>query len=218
MLLQSDRRRVERRLLEVSEAERRRFGREIHSGLGQTLTAIGLLCKAIENRRPGGASPDGALLQEMSENVRRAIQQARGLSILASPPVLRDGKLGASLLLLALDIERAWGGRCSLDAGEHVLLDDRRAAIQLYGIAVDAAYFIQRQCACGTLRFRLDDMGRNLVLSVSGDGGSSDRRSDAEDTCALRLIRCRAKGIGARVEWRQTSAHTTLRCLLRRRS
>src|SRR5437867_9318949 len=45
-----ERQRVEKIIAEVSEAERRRFGQDLHDGLGQMLTGVAFLCKTLEQK------------------------------------------------------------------------------------------------------------------------------------------------------------------------
>ena len=46
----TERKRIERQVLEISDREQRRIGQDLHDGLGQQLAGIGFLSKSLEQR------------------------------------------------------------------------------------------------------------------------------------------------------------------------
>src|SRR5205809_4838761 len=55
-----ERQRVEEIIAEVSEAERRRFGQDLHDGLGQMLTGVAFLCKTLEQKLASRSQQEAA--------------------------------------------------------------------------------------------------------------------------------------------------------------
>ena len=53
----SDRKRLERTVLEISEREQRRIGQDLHDGLGQHLTGIAFMTKVQEQKLRRGKFP-----------------------------------------------------------------------------------------------------------------------------------------------------------------
>src|SRR6185503_14769014 len=51
-------RELERRILEISDAEQRRIGHDLHDGLGQHLTGIALMSKRLQQRLTAASSPE----------------------------------------------------------------------------------------------------------------------------------------------------------------
>ena len=49
----SERKRLEKTILEISETERRRIGQDLHDGLGQHLTGVAFMGKVLEDRLRG---------------------------------------------------------------------------------------------------------------------------------------------------------------------
>ena len=76
----SNRRRLEQEVLRISEQERRRVGQDLHDGLGQMLTGIGLISRSIANRMEDAGSPFAEDLFEMTDLVRDADRQARDIA------------------------------------------------------------------------------------------------------------------------------------------
>lgn len=93
----------------VQEDERRRLARELHDGLGQTLTALKIRLERIQ-QRVGDEHPE--LVRELGEPVdmaAAALAEARRLSRFLRPQVLDDLGLGAALSWLARSFEESMG-------------------------------------------------------------------------------------------------------------
>jgi two-component system NarL family sensor kinase len=114
----------------VQEDERRRLARELHDGLGQTLTALThqlerLREKAAREAGTGGASDRAgrdretlaevaARLADSVEMARLALNETRELSRLLRPPVLDDLGLAPALSWLARTLEQRTGLKVEL--------------------------------------------------------------------------------------------------------
>ena len=97
----TERRVLEREVLRIAEAERRRIGQDLHDGLGQELTAIGLFLrghvKALE-RDGSERAPEAARLVGL---VDEADAHARGLARSLVPVELERNGLETALARLA---------------------------------------------------------------------------------------------------------------------
>ena len=92
----------------VQEEERRRLARELHDGIGQTLTA---LINQLRRLPPGG---DGQL-EAAIEVAEMALRDARELSRLLRPPVLDDLGLRAGLSWLARTLREHHGLQATIE-------------------------------------------------------------------------------------------------------
>ena len=99
----------------VQEEERRRIARELHDGLGQTLTALtnqlARLQQKLDGQIPGELA---ARVADSVEMARAALNESRELSRLLRPPVLDDLGLAAALSWLARTLEQRTGLRVEL--------------------------------------------------------------------------------------------------------
>ena len=73
------------RVLELQDEERRKFSRELHDGLGQSLSAAKMVAISITGKHPCGKN--GAELIDLLE---RSIQETRTISYLLHPPMLDE--------------------------------------------------------------------------------------------------------------------------------
>jgi two-component system sensor histidine kinase UhpB len=126
----------------VQEEERRRLARELHDGIGQTLTA---LINRLKRSPPAGdAELEGGDPLEIAE---LALRDVRELSRLLRPPVLDDLGLKAGLNWLARTMRQHSGLSVTVDwQGEDARLDPELE----------------------TLIFRVAQEGLNNVLKHSG--------------------------------------------------
>jgi PAS domain S-box-containing protein len=80
---------LQNQVLDVSENEQRRIGRDLHDGLGQHLTGLELLSQALVRRLKTAAPELVKPAQEISQQIRETITQTRLLSHNLSPvPIL----------------------------------------------------------------------------------------------------------------------------------
>ena len=107
------RKRLEKEILEISEREQTRIGRELHDSLGQQLTGVAIMSKVLQQRLddpgPGGGRRAGELVQLIS----RAIEETRQLSRGLHPVSLDENGLMAALQSLAAATESIAGIPCS---------------------------------------------------------------------------------------------------------
>ncbi len=73
----TERKRLERQILEISDREQQRIGQDLHDGLGQQLAGIGFLSKSLEQRLTKKSAPESGDAREIADLVSDAIAQAR---------------------------------------------------------------------------------------------------------------------------------------------
>ena len=84
---------LSRRILDISDAERRRIGQDLHDGLGQHLTGVAFLSKALQQRLAGKSLPEAADATKIAALVSESIGQTRALAKGLAPVGLEDGGL-----------------------------------------------------------------------------------------------------------------------------
>lgn len=107
----------------VQEDERRRLARELHDGLGQTLTALKIRLERMQ-QRVGDDHPE--LARELAEPVdmaAAALAEARRLSRLLRPQILDDLGLAPALSWLARSFEEWMGFSVHLELPEDESLE-----------------------------------------------------------------------------------------------
>lgn len=212
----SERRRLEKEILEISEQERRRIGQDLHDGLGQMLTGISLITKNLQRNLQRSGSSEADAAAEITELLKEADLQARNLARGLVPVELDGDGLASALHRLADQASRLFSIHCSFDqVGTH-RLQDNTVATNLYRIAQEAvsnavkhgmANRVSVTLVIGTdrIRLRIQDNGRGFPDSPSDSHGMG-----------VRIMNHRARIIGGTLDIRDhVDGGTVVTCTLR---
>jgi signal transduction histidine kinase len=188
--------RLEREVLEISEAERRRIGHDLHDGLGQRLTAASMgmnaLVAALKAEAPGFAERG----EEIGGQIREAIAETRSHSHGLAPIALLDDGLMSALASLAQSTSRAGIVRCVFECAEPVRVADAEVADHLYRIAQEAVNNALKHATPSEIRIALDCLDDTLVLEVDDDGEGFEEHAPPVAGIGLRVMRYRTRLIG----------------------
>jgi PAS domain S-box-containing protein len=193
----TQRKELEREVLEVAASEERRIGQELHDGVGQELTGLGLLADALAQRLTT-ESPAGAVLAEkIVHGIGRVRRQVRSLSHGLVPVEMDPEGLRAALERLAASAAESPGCACTFTSAGPLAVADPDLATHLFRIAQEAVSNALRHSKAHHIRIALHAEPDALTLSVEDDGvglsASSRRRGKG---LGLRLMRYRAGVIG----------------------
>jgi two-component system NarL family sensor kinase len=157
----------------VQEDERRRLARELHDGIGQTLTA---LKNQLESVRLNGRTPEAvdASIGAACEMAALALHDTRELSRLLRPAVLDDLGLPAALRWLA----RTAGERFSVEVGLTLSgLDDRldrEIETLAFRIVQEALTNIAKHSGAATADVSVERTAGRLAIRISDPGAGFD--------------------------------------------
>jgi PAS domain S-box-containing protein len=172
----TQRKQLEREVLEISAEERRRIGHELHDGLGQYLAGIAFRAKALEQALVSQDSPQARDASELTGLISGAIRQTRELARGLDPIEVESSGIVAALQRLAAETQNLFDVRCQFHCPDPEVKIEPRTGAALYRLAQEA---IHNAIAHGDTR-RID-------VTVSVEGGR----------CCLRI---RDWGIGFEVE------------------
>jgi signal transduction histidine kinase len=220
-LQMSERERLEREVLEISEREQRRIGHDLHDGLGQHLTGTALAGKVLGDRLAARSLPEAADAERLVSLIEDAIELTRALARGLSPVALdADGLMMACRELAAQTSER-FHLDCRFSCEQPVILDDPVAAAHLYRIAQEATSNAVRHGRARSIGIALARQSERLILSVEDDGiGLSEAAERGrQQGLGLRIMAHRASMIGATFDVRRGAVRGTfVRCSLARES
>lgn len=159
----------------VQEDERRRLARELHDGLGQTLTALtnqlGRLQQKLDGQVPSEAA---ARLADSVEMARLALKETRELSRLLRPPVLDDLGLVSGLSWLARTLEQRAGLHVELAlSGIEERLDPELETL-VFRIVQESLTNVLRHSGVDRARVAVSRSGGTLGLRISDSGRGFD--------------------------------------------
>ena len=131
----TERKHLERAILEISAREQRRIGQDLHDGLGQHLTGIAFMSKVQEQKLKEKGLPYADDAAKIVKLVNEAINKTRELARGLSPVVSESHGLMTALQQLSAEVEDVFGVSCQLQCDTPVLIHDVSVATHLYHIA-----------------------------------------------------------------------------------
>jgi PAS domain S-box-containing protein len=194
----TERKRLEREVLEISAREQRRIGQDLHDELGQKLTGIAFLSKVLQDELVKEASPQAASMQQITEFIGETLAYTRDLARMLSPvEMLADGLVDA-LSRLAEQTQRVFGVTCRLGARHPLIVEDNQTATHLYRIAQEAVNNAVKHARAREICIDLLEKPGEHVLRIADDGvGIDEQRLQASSGMGLRTMRYRADLIAA---------------------
>ncbi len=199
----SERKRLEKTVLEISEREQRRIGQDLHDGLGQHLTGIAFMTKVQEQKLAERQIPEAADAAKIVELVNDAIRKTRELSRGLLPVVSDAHGLMSALRLYATEIEDLFGIACRFQCEEAVLIHDGPMATHLYHIAQEAVNNAIKHGHAESIVIRLFSGEREGTLIIRDDGVGIERPLAPHTGVGLHIMNYRAGMIGGNLEVRR---------------
>lgn len=210
------RRQLEQEVLESSEHERQRIARDLHDNLGQQLTGIAIMARALATRLAAHALPEAGDARELGELVQDAIAQSVALARGLDPLTEFGAELSTALEGLARDGERKFRIGCRFRSSGEIPAVDGGAAAHLYRIAQEAITNAVKHGPAGRVDIDLRGSGGTLELIVTDDGKCALDPAQFKPGQGLRIMAYRARSIGASLAIeRNPSGHgLRIRCML----
>lgn len=214
----TERKRLEREIIEIANREQQRIGSDLHDGLGQDLTGIALMLRSLAAQLDKGSLPRKGDVDEVIGLVNNAIESTRTLARGLSPVSPERGGLGVALQALADRWSERYGIPVRFNSeceGASARLDEN-AATHLYRIAQEALTNIARHSLATEVCIHLGpaQAGEELQLSIEDNGRGFERRAaDESDGLGLKIMRYRAQMLGGDLVLEAAGpAGTAVRC------
>jgi signal transduction histidine kinase len=201
--------RLEREIVNISEAEQRRIGQDLHDGLCQYLA--GLTCSASslrDNLEELHLQTDADTAGELVKLLQDAVVQTRDLAHKLVPAHVSRLGLVLALESLTQSVTGLHGINCRFRCHASSAIWDEHTAMHLYRIAQEAINNATRHGKANNIFLFLNRAGQSIRLRVVDDGaGISD--SDSEGI-GLDIMRYRARLIGGELTIRQRNGRGTI--------
>lgn len=189
-------RRASDRLLTVQEDERARLARELHDGVGQTMTALSLTLDAVgTSEGQGMATARLATARQLADD---ALTETRGLANRLRPARLDEVGLAAAIrdlgaragIPVRVDIDRA---------AAEVGLIDATGSVEAYRIVQEAISNAVRHSGAASIHVVVDRTGDTLRIVVDDAGRGFEPAVGRQGGLGLIGMRERAVLLGARL-------------------
>jgi PAS domain S-box-containing protein len=206
----TERKHLEKAILDISAREQRRIGQDLHDGLGQHLTGIAFMAKVHEaklaEQNKSEADEAAKIVKLVNEAIHKSRELARGLL-----PVVSDSRgLMSALQLWAAEVEDLFGISCRFRCERAVLIHDDSMATHLYHIAQEAVNnAIKHGNAQEILIHLTAEQGRG-TLAIKDDGKGIAENPFRTQGMGLHIMNYRAGMIGGALEVRPDTPRGTV--------
>jgi PAS domain S-box-containing protein len=196
----TERRAFGRALIDAVAREQRRIGQEMHDGLGQELTGLALIARALATRAQKEWPTRAPELEEIAALAANCIGGSRRIVQGLAPLSDADDSLEAALAALARRSSMSgtivsFRGRCAVPPP--LPLETRG---HLYRIAQEAVQNALKHASASTIDIELrKEPGGALRLAIVDNGAGSARGVPRGMGLGMRTMRYRASAIGARI-------------------
>jgi signal transduction histidine kinase len=190
---------LERKVLEISDEERRRIGHDLHDGLGQHLTGISLLSASLAQRLEACSNQTAGDAEKISQLVAQTIGWTRDLARGLSPVTLESDGLLAALEELAGNAASLLGIHCSWRCEGADPNLDRQSAMHIFRIIQEAVSNSVKHGRAKTVNISLIMDGPYLTAKVIDDGCGLSAKTKANPGLGLRIMQYRARMVNAKL-------------------
>ena len=207
----SERRRLEREILRISEEERRNLGQDLHDGLGQMLTGIHLISKNLAQKLESNGIQGADKVQEIADLIKEADEYAKAL---AHGLVLVDFKkegLNTALEQLTKQVEKLFDVHCTINNKGNISIHNDMQGMHLYRIAQESISNAVKHGQASNIVIDLIKENGSLQLSIKDDGigFAGSQKKNKKKGMGINIMRYRASILSGRIEIFETEDQQT---------
>jgi PAS domain S-box-containing protein len=206
----TERRFLEKEILDITEREREQIGQEMHDGMGQVLTGIAVKCKGLALKLKSKSLDESKEALAISKLANKAIAQTRDLAKMLYPVDIETGGLVSALQTLASNIEEMLGVRCRFKCDKSVSVKNLVEAKQIYRIVQEAITNAIKHGKAKNINIKLRLTKSGTVLSVKNDGLDFPKLSPRIKGMGLKIMKYRTDLIGGSLDIRKVDKGGTV--------
>lgn len=195
----TERKQLEKEILEVSDREQRRIGQDLHDGLSQHLAGIELMSQVLAQKLAPKSKAHARQVNQIASHVRDAISHTRSLAQGLSPVTIESEGIMSALYQLASDTEKIFHIQCRCDFDAPAVMHDHAAATHLFRIAQEAVSNAIKHGKARRVTISLRNTRGRIILQVSDDGDGFPKRASKAKGMGLRIMHSRAGMIGGTI-------------------
>jgi len=209
----SERKRLEKTILEISQTERHRIGQDLHDGLGQHLTGVAFMGKVLTDRLAESSPADAAEAAKIVKLVNESIKMTRELARGLLPVVSESQGLMSALEHYTREVSELFHIVCRFECRDRVLVNDGALADHLHRLAQEAVTNAMKHGRAKNITIKLAIVNGGGILTIHDDGCGFDVVPKSGSGLGLRIMNYRAKMINGSLSVQSSLNHgTEVRC------
>jgi PAS domain S-box-containing protein len=205
----SERKQLEKEVLAISAREQARIGKDLHDGLGQLLTGVAFLARALQEKLAGKALEEAEEAEQIAQLALKATTQTRLMARGLFPAELETKGLAAALRELVCSTEKLHQVSCALDVDVSLKFSRKAMEKHLYRIVQEATTNAVKHAQCAHISITLCREAGWGCLTVKDDGVGLNNGVPSPDGMGIRIMRYRARRIGGQITIQQPASGGT---------
>jgi signal transduction histidine kinase len=162
---------LSRQLVDVQEAERRHFSRELHDQIGQNLTALGINIDILKSELgDDGTSNQSKRLEQLAVLVESTTGAIENVMSDLRPPMLDDYGLSPALQWYGEEFSKRTGIAVRVEGDDDMRRLPASTEIALFRIAQEALNNVAKHARARNVTLTLSTGGEECMLTITDDG------------------------------------------------
>ena len=208
----TERRRLEREILEISDREQARIGQDLHDGLCQKLVSVAFDHDSLERKLAARTLAEAEDARQIAELLDDVITEARALARGFFPVELEGDGLTIALEQLAVNANARGTVNCRVES-EPVLIHQNAVGTHLYRIAQEAVNNAIKHARARTILVELRGGDDRVELRITDDGVGMPAAPRVGGGMGLHIMDYRARTIGGTLDiTRAANGGTVVHC------
>ena len=214
----TERKKIEKEILEIEENERNRIGSDLHDSIGQLLAVISLKSQVLQKGLNMKAlEKESKQAKEIIELTNSTIKHTRMLVKGISPLNEDKDNLCDMLEELVFSMESIFNISCTFECDKNDLSFDYSVKTNIYRITQEAINNAIKHANPQNIRVNIFSKNGNTIFQVKDDGNGIGNSLNLKKGMGLRTMRYRANLIGASLNIRKDiNGGTIVDCGLKR--
>lgn len=201
---------LEREIVEISEREQGRIGRDLHDGLCQYLAALGCAAASLgSDLEKQELRKEANVANDLAKFLQDAVVQARDLARGLMPMQMDEAALTIALENLAASVSRLQRVECKFEADGTPTHFDKTSAMHLYRIAQEAINNATRHGKAQKIDISLRANADKTELLITDNGIGLSQSTRSRSGMGLNIMTYRARLSGGELKVGERSAGGT---------
>jgi signal transduction histidine kinase len=192
----SERGRMEREIIDLSEREQRRFGQELHDVVCQDLASLTIAAHMLKRKLVSVDHAETALARELAHMADRALETTRSVARGFFTAGFDGAGLAEALREIGRRTEEQSNIQCVVRWQKDLTISDEDTVINLFRIAQEAIHNVVKHASASSIKVNVVRGETMLRLTIEDDGQGLPAKNGKDKGLGLRIMAYRAGLIG----------------------
>ena len=211
----TERRILEKAIIDFEEHERQRIGHDLHDDVGQLLTGLGFKTQGVLSKIKDINSDEYRDLKDIAGLVELVKNKLRHVSKGLLPVDSTDIGLIESIEGLVSDLTTLFDIKCSFEYMESFNLKNSEAVIHLYRIVQEAVTNALKHSKADKIKISLDRLHNDVTMIIKDNGIGISESLLSKGGIGLKIMEYRARLINASLQiFKDANSGTVVKCIM----